>query len=58
MENIKKYKDIRLITTDKRRKYLVSDPNYHRTNCFLVNLLAIEMNKTRVKTDKLICLGL
>ena len=31
MENVGKYKDIRLVTTDKRRKYLVSEPNHHTT---------------------------
>ena len=46
MINVKKYRYIKLVTTEKRRIYLVSEPNYHTTkNCF-ENLLAIEMRKT------------
>ena len=29
IENVRKQRDIKLITTDKRRKQLVSEPNYH-----------------------------
>ena len=28
MENVRNYRDIKLVTTDKRRKRLVSEPNY------------------------------
>ena len=31
MENVRKHRDIKSVTTDKRRNYLVSEPNYHRT---------------------------
>ena len=31
MENVRKHRDIKLITTEKRRNYLVSEPNYHTT---------------------------
>ena len=34
MENVKKHKGIKLVTTNKRRSYLASEPNYHTTNCF------------------------
>ena len=30
MENIRKYRDIKLVTTDKKRNKLVLEPNYHR----------------------------
>ena len=30
MENVRKHIDIKLVTTDKRRNQLVSEPNYHR----------------------------
>ena len=43
MENIRKHRDIRLITTDQRRNQLVSESNYHTTKWFSENLLAIEM---------------
>ena len=31
MENVRKDRDIKLVTTDMRRNYLVSEPNYHST---------------------------
>ena len=58
MENVRKYRDIKLITTDKRRNQLVSEPNYHTTKWFAENLLAIEMKKTKVKINKPVYLGL
>ena len=30
MENVRKHRDIKLVTTNKRRYKLVSEPNYHR----------------------------
>ena len=45
MENVKKHRDIKLVTTEKRRNYLVSQPNYHSTKFFSENLLVIEMTK-------------
>ena len=29
MENMRKHRDIKLVTTEKRRNFLVSEPNYH-----------------------------
>ena len=52
MENVRKHRYIKLVTNDKRRNQLVSEPNYHTTKCFLENLLAIEMKKTKVKMNK------
>ena len=43
MENVRKHKDIKLVTTEKRRNYLVSEQNYHTTKLFSENLLAIEI---------------
>ena len=31
MEDVRKHRDIKFATTEKRRKYLVSEPNYHTT---------------------------
>ena len=47
MENVRKHGDIKLITTERRRNYLVSEPNYHTTKFSTENLLAIEMKKHR-----------
>ena len=32
MENIRKHRDIKSVTTDKKRNKLVSEPNYHTIN--------------------------
>ena len=52
MENVRKHKDIKLVTTEERRIKLLSEPNYHTTKHFSDNLLAIEMKKTKVKMNK------
>ena len=58
MENVRKHRDIKLVTTDKRRNQLVSEPNYHKTKWFSEDLLAIEIKKTKVKLNKPAYLGL
>ena len=58
MENIRKYRYIKLVTTDKKRSKLVSEPNYHTINLISENLSIIEMKKTKVKMSKPIYLGL
>ena len=57
VENVRNHRDIKLITSDKKRKRLVSEPNYHSHKKFSEHLLAIEMKKTRVKMIKPIYLG-
>ena len=51
MENVKKHRDIKLVTTDKRRNNLMSEPNYHAIKCFSENLAAIEMRKAKIKMN-------
>ena len=58
MENVRKHRDIKLVTIDKRRNQLVSEPNYHSTKWFSEDLLAAEMKKIKVKMNKPIYLGL
>ena len=58
MENMRKHRDIKLVTTEERRIKLVSEPNYHATKQFSENLLAIEMKKARVKMNKPLYLGM
>ena len=58
MENVRKHRDIKLVTTDERKNELVSEPNYYTTKYFSENLLAIEMKKTKVKTNKPIYLAI
>ena len=47
MENMRKHRDIKLVTTERRRNYLVSEPNYHTTKFFTKNLLVIQMKKLK-----------
>ena len=55
---VRKYKDIKLVTADKRRNQLASKPNYHTTKYISENLMATEMKKTKVKMNKPIYLGM
>ena len=58
MENIRKHRDIKLVTTDKKRSKLVSEPNYHTINLISEDLSIIEMKKAKVKMNKPIYIGL
>ena len=46
-ENVRKHRDIKFVTTERRRSYLVAEANYHSTIFFKENLLAIEMKRKR-----------
>ena len=48
MENLQKHRDIKLVTTERRRNYLVSEPNHQTTKFFKENLLAIEMKNSNI----------
>ena len=58
MENVRNHRDIKLVTSDKRRKRLVSEPNYHSHKKFSEHLMAVEMKKTRIKIIKALYLGI
>ena len=58
MENVRNHRYIKLVTSDKRRKRLLSEPNYHSHKIFSDYLMAIEMKKTRVKITKTLYLGI
>ena len=45
MENVRKHRYTKLVTTGRRRNNLVSKPNYHTTKFFTENILAIEIKK-------------
>ena len=42
MKNMRTQRDVKLKTTEKRKNYLVSGPNYHTTKFSCENILAIE----------------
>ena len=58
MENIRKHRDIKLLTTDKKKSKLVSEPTYHTINYISEDLSIIAMKKTKIKMNKAIYLGL
>ena len=60
MENVRKHRNINLVTTERTRNYFISEPNYHTKKFFAENLVAIEMRKTQRLMNKssLVSLGL
>ena len=52
MENVRNHRDIRVVTTDKRRSILASEPNYHSTKYISKDLLIMEMKKVEVRMNK------
>ena len=58
MENVRKHRNFKLVTTERRRNYLVSDPNCHIEKSFTEDLLAIEMKKTEILMNKPVYLRL
>ena len=57
MENVRNHRDIKIVTMDKRRSILASEPNYHSTKYISKDLLIMDMKKTEVKMNKPIYLG-
>ena len=45
MKNVRKHRDIKLVTANRRGNYLVSEPSYHTTKRLSKNLLAAEIKK-------------
>ena len=58
MNNVRKHRNIRLVTTETQRNFLVSEPNYYTTNCFTENVLATETRKTQILMNKPVYLDL
>ena len=57
MENVRNHRDIKLVTSDKRRSILASEPNYHSSKRISKDLMIMEMKKVEVKMNKPIYLG-
>ena len=56
MENPRNHRDIRIVTTYKRRCILAPEPDYH-SKYISKDLLIMEMKKTEVKRNKPLYLG-
>ena len=51
MENMRKHRDIKLVTTDEKRNKLVSEPNYHTTKRFFRNFVSNRIEKNISKNE-------
>ena len=58
MENVRNHRYIKLLILDKRRKRLVSEPNYHSLKSFSEHSMTIETKKIRVNVTKPLYLGM
>ena len=58
MENVRKHRDIKLATKNKRRNQLASEPNYHTPKYFSEHLMGMEMKKAKVKMNTAIYFGM
>ena len=47
MENVRNHRDIKIVTTNRQRNRLASEPNYHTTKRISENLLIMEMKKQK-----------
>ena len=57
MENMRKYRNIKLVTTERRWNYLVSEPYYHTTKFVTEDLLATETRKPQILMIKPVYIG-
>ena len=58
LENVRKHRDIKLFTIERKRNYLVSESNYQTTKIFTIYILAIEGKEKQILVNKLVYLGL
>ena len=57
MENVRNHRDIKGVTSDKRRSILASEPNYHSSKHISNDLMIMEMKLVEVKMNKPVYLG-
>ena len=52
MENVRKHRGNKLVTTERIKNYLVSERSFSTTEFLTDNLLAIEIKKTKILMNK------
>ena len=57
MKNVRKHRDIKLITSEARRNYFMSEPNYY-TQFLSKNVIAIEISQTQIFMNKSVYSGI
>ena len=58
MENVRKHRDIKLVTTDVKRNKLVSEPNYYTAKRFSENFVSNRNEKNKSKMNEPVYLGM
>ena len=58
MENVRQYRDIKLVTTERTRNYLVSEPKCHTTKCFAKSFISNRNEKNPNRMNKLVYFAL
>ena len=56
MGNVIKCRDVKLVTTERRRHYLVPEPIYHTTKFSTEHLLETKMEKAEILMNNLVYL--
>ena len=57
LENVRNHRDIKLVTTNEKRRKYVSEPNIMSPKSFSENVMAIEMRKIKITMNKPVYLG-
>ena len=57
MENVRNHRDIKLVTTNEKRRKYVSEPKLMSSKCFSENLMETEMRKIKITMNKPVYLG-
>ena len=52
MKYVRKHRDIKLVTTKRRRNSLAPESNYHTTGFLIESFIAIQMKKTEILMNK------
>ena len=52
MENVRQHKNIKLVTTNKRINYLVSETNYHTKKYFFRKFISNRNEKNKIKNEQ------
>ena len=51
MENLRKHRDIKLVTTDEKRSKLISEPNYHTTKQIFRKFVSNRNEKSKSENE-------
>ena len=52
MKYVRKHRDIKLVTTKRRRNSLAPESNYHTAGFLIESFIAIQMKKTEILMNK------